>query len=186
MRRLRSHVRTRDWWPRQAARPLTEHQRVDANLAMSWICSPGRDAHGHRAPAGKLARQVFSLGAMEQEPGKNIRDRARNTSPAVPFCGPKALSRPTLSAFPLALLVDGALDFLGQRRRLRTPARQDHRFGGGRSNAARTMVHHCFLRGGFIGARGNASTIGKHEPLTKANFHNDVFGHFRRPSSKLT
>ena len=48
------------------------------------------------------------------------------------------------------------------------------------------MFQHCFLRLNFIGARGNAFAIGEHEPLMEARLRDDVLGHFRRPSSKLT
>jgi len=55
-----------------------------------------------------------------------------------------------------------------------------------RSTAARTMFPHCFLCANFIGTRGNAFAIGEHEPLMEAHFRNDVLGHCKRPSSKLT
>jgi hypothetical protein len=62
--------------------------------------------------------------------------------------------------------------------------RHAHRFR--RSRGARTMFYHRLLRLDFVGARGNAFAIGKHEPLMEARFRDDVLGHFRRPSSKLT
>jgi hypothetical protein len=40
------------------------------------------------------------------------------------------------------------------------------------------MFGHCFLRLIFVGTRSNASPIGKHEPMMKANFPDDVLGHF--------
>jgi hypothetical protein len=48
------------------------------------------------------------------------------------------------------------------------------------------MFPHCFLRANLIGTRGNAFAIGEHEPLMEAHFRNDVLGHRKLPSSKLT
>jgi len=47
------------------------------------------------------------------------------------------------------------------------------------------MLGHCFLRLTFVGTRSNAFPIGKHEPLVKANFPDDVLGHFERPGGEL-
>jgi hypothetical protein len=48
--------------------------------------------------------------------------------------------------------------------------------------AARTVFVHGLLRLIFVGAKSNAFAIGKHEPLVKANFPDDVLGHFERPA----
>jgi hypothetical protein len=45
---------------------------------------------------------------------------------------------------------------------------------------------HGFHRLFFIGAKSNAISISKHEPLIKANFLDDVLGHFRASGSELT
>jgi hypothetical protein len=45
------------------------------------------------------------------------------------------------------------------------------------------MFAHCFHRLIFVGAKSNALPIGKHEPLMKANFPDDVFGHFECPAA---
>jgi hypothetical protein len=48
------------------------------------------------------------------------------------------------------------------------------------------MFIHCFHRLTFSGAESNAFSIGEHEPLMKANFPDDVLGHFERPDSEQT
>lgn len=47
------------------------------------------------------------------------------------------------------------------------------------------MFGHRFPRRIFIGATSNAFPIGKNEPLMKANFPDDVLGHFRASGSEL-
>lgn len=44
------------------------------------------------------------------------------------------------------------------------------------------MLGHYFHRLIFVGAKSNASPIGKNEPLMKANLSDDVLGHFERPA----
>jgi hypothetical protein len=46
------------------------------------------------------------------------------------------------------------------------------------------MFGHCFLGPIFVGAASNAFPIGKHQPLMKRNFPDDVLGHFERPGSE--
>jgi hypothetical protein len=48
------------------------------------------------------------------------------------------------------------------------------------------MFGHCFPRRILIGAASNTFPIGKNEPLMKANFPDDVLGHFRASGSELT
>jgi hypothetical protein len=45
---------------------------------------------------------------------------------------------------------------------------------------------HGFHRLFFIGAKSNAISVSKHEPLIKADFLDDVLGHFRASGSELT
>ena len=47
------------------------------------------------------------------------------------------------------------------------------------------MFGHCFPRRILIGAASNTFPIGKNEPLMKANFPDDVLGHFRASGSEL-
>lgn len=47
------------------------------------------------------------------------------------------------------------------------------------------MFGHRFPRRIFIGAASNTFPIGKNEPLMKANFPDDVLGHFRASGSEL-
>jgi hypothetical protein len=47
------------------------------------------------------------------------------------------------------------------------------------------MFSHGLLRRIFIGATSNTFPIGKNEPLMKANFPDDVLGHFRASGSEL-
>jgi len=47
------------------------------------------------------------------------------------------------------------------------------------------VLVHRFHRLVLIGTKGNASPIGKHEPLTRANFPDDVLGHCRGSGSEL-
>jgi hypothetical protein len=54
------------------------------------------------------------------------------------------------------------------------------------STAAKAICVHGFHRFFFIRTRSNAIPIGKHEVLMKANFLDDVLGHFRASDSKLT
>jgi len=44
------------------------------------------------------------------------------------------------------------------------------------------MFVHCSHRLIFVGAGGNAFSIGKNEPMMKVNFPDDVLGHCERPA----
>jgi len=48
------------------------------------------------------------------------------------------------------------------------------------------MFVHRLLRPDFVGARGNAFTIGEHKPLARADLINDVLSHFECPGSDFT
>jgi hypothetical protein len=44
------------------------------------------------------------------------------------------------------------------------------------------MSGHGLLCLSFVGTKSNAFAIGKYEPLMKANFPDDVLGHFECPT----
>ena len=46
------------------------------------------------------------------------------------------------------------------------------------------MFGHRFHRLAFVGAKSNAFPISEQEPLVKANFPDDVLGHFRASDSE--
>jgi hypothetical protein len=44
------------------------------------------------------------------------------------------------------------------------------------------MFGHHFHRLIFVSAKGDALPVGKNKPLMKANFPDDILGHFERPA----